>query len=328
MELLRDTVRSYLARRPDASWGEFANALGVAGLAVPEEYGGGGCGSPEVAVVAAELGRALSPQPFLQTAVLAVQALVLDGTEAARDRLLPALAEGAVSATLVFAGSFPDESPDEPAHDGGLRLEDGRLSGCADHVLAGELVLVYVSGLLVEAVPTGRTSYTTLDAGRPLERLRFDRVPVRVTGGAAHMARVRDAGIRALAAEQYGGAARCLEEAVGHAKRRRQFGRPIGAFQAIKHKLADVLLMVESAGSAAFAQTCSAEDAAVAGAYCSQAYLSAAGENIQVHGGIGITWEHDAHRYFKRATSDARLFRTPESHRRFLASRIFEPTSP
>jgi alkylation response protein AidB-like acyl-CoA dehydrogenase len=324
MELLRDTVRSYLARRPDAPWGGFASALGVAGLAVPEEHGGGGCGFPEVAVVAAELGRALSPHPFLQTAVLAVQALVLDGAEAARDRLLPVLAEGAVSATLVFADPFPDE----PSQGEDLRLEDGRLSGYADHTLVGELVLVYVSGQLVEAAPTSRTLYTTMDTSRPLGRLTFDRVPVKVVGGAAHISQVRDAGIRALAAEQYGGAARCLEAAVEHARRRQQFGRPIGAFQAIKHKLADVLLMVESARSAAFAQTYSAEDAAVAGAYCSQAYLSAAGENIQVHGGIGITWEHDAHRYLKRATSDAHLFRSPQSHRRFLASRIFEAAAP
>ncbi|WP_327086582.1 acyl-CoA/acyl-ACP dehydrogenase [Nonomuraea sp. NBC_01738] len=301
MDLLRDTVRSCLARRPEDAWEE----LGLAGLAVPEQYGGAGCGPDEIAVVAHELGRALSPLPFLQSAILAVEALMLDGTEEARRRLLPP----APSATVVL--------------DGDLRLTGGLLSGMADHVPEGELVLVYTGDALVEAVPTRREPYRTVDESRPLTRLVFEGAPAVVVGGARHRERVRELGIAALAAEQAGGAERCLEMAVSHALSRVQFGRPIGGFQAIKHKLADVHLLVESARSAAAAAGESGVAAAVAGAYCGEAYLTAAGESIQVHGGIGITWEHDAHRHLKRAASDAQLFRTPRAHRAWLADAVF-----
>ncbi|WP_157253519.1 acyl-CoA dehydrogenase family protein [Nonomuraea typhae] len=320
MDLLRGTVRSYLSRRPSATWADFAQALGVAGLAVPEEYGGAGCGPEEVASVARELGRALSPQPFLQTAVLAVEALKRDGDREARERLLPPLAEGSTTATVIFASPSYLPGPTPQNH---LELANGSLSGEAPYVLEGDLVLVYAGGHLAEARPAAREPYTTMDTTRPLSRLVFDRTPATILGGDAHMEEVRALGIAALAAEQAGGAERCLEAAVEYAKQRRQFGQPIGAFQAIKHKLADVALLVESARSAALAAHESATNAAIAGAYCGDAYLRAAGENIQVHGGIGITWEHDAHRYFKRATSDARLFRTPREHRELLARELF-----
>ncbi|MGW7479838.1 acyl-CoA dehydrogenase family protein [Nonomuraea muscovyensis] len=311
---LRDVVRSFLSGRPGAPWAAFAGELGVAGLAVPEEYGGAGCGAREVAAVAEELGRALSPHPFLQTAVLAVEALRAGGDDAAMARLLPALASGEVTATVLLPGEAE------------LHLRDGLLTGSAPYVLEGELVLAYAGGLLVEAAPTRRVPYRTMDESRPLAGLSFDRVPVRPAGSGAAWERVRDLGIAALAAEQVGGAARCLEMATGHARSRHQFGRPIGSFQAIKHKLADLLLLVESARSAALAAAEPGDElatyAAIAGSYCSEAYLAAAGENIQVHGGIGVTWEHPAHRYFKRATSDAQLFGPPRAHRVRLEARV------
>ncbi|MEV3985185.1 acyl-CoA dehydrogenase family protein [Nonomuraea sp. NPDC049758] len=309
-------VRAYLADRPDATWQAFARDVGAAGLLVPERYGGAGCGPAEAAAVAEELGRALSPHPFLQSAVLAVGALMADGDEDARARLLPELASGA-TATVVL----PD--------DGDLALADDRLSGSAPYALDGEIVLVYAGGHLVEAEPTRRTAYPTMDETRPLVSLTFDRAPVRRLGPGTSWARVRDLGIAALAAEQTGGAARCLEMATEYARSRRQFGRPIGSFQAIKHKLADVLLLVESARSAARAAAEAASGtetevfAAVAGSYCAEAYLTAAGENIQVHGGIGVTWEHPAHRYLKRATSDAQLLGPPRTHRARLAAHVF-----
>ncbi|NUW36860.1 acyl-CoA/acyl-ACP dehydrogenase [Nonomuraea sp. SMC257] len=293
----------------------FAGELGVAGLAVPEEYGGAGCGPAEVAAVAEELGRALSPHPFLQTAVLAVEAVKAGGDAAATARLLPVLAGGERSATVALPG------------DGDLLLEDGLLSGVVPYAPAGDLVLVYAGGLLVEAEPTRRAPHRTMDESRPLEELTFERVPVRPAGDGSGWTRVRDLGVAALAAEQTGGAARCLEMATAHAGARHQFGRPIGSFQAVKHKLADLLLLVESARSAALgaagAEAADLEDAAaIAGSYCSEAYLTAAGENIQIHGGIGVTWEHPAHRYFKRATSDAQLFGPPQAHRARLAARV------
>ncbi|MFD0659243.1 acyl-CoA dehydrogenase family protein [Thermocatellispora tengchongensis] len=213
-----------------------------------------------------------------------------------------------------------------PARRGGSDLR-GRHAERRRAVHAGRRDRARVrGGVLVEAEPTRRTPLVPLDQTRPLCALAFDRAPARVAGdgGRAAWERVRDAGLAALAAEQVGGAAACLAASVAHAKRRHQFGRPIGSFQAIQHKLADVLLLVESARSAAYAAArATPEDlpvaAAIAGSYCAEAYATAAGENIQVHGGIGITWEHDAHRHLKRATTAARLFGPPQAHRARLA---------
>ncbi len=310
-EELRAVVRDYLAERPGAPWRAFAGDLGVAGLAVPEAYGGAGCGPAETGVVAGELGRALSPYPFLQCAVLAVEALKAGGDDAAMERLLPALAGGSLTATVLLPG------------DGELTLRDGLLTGEAPYALEGDVVLAYMGEVLVEATPSRRAPYRTMDESRPLAGLFFDGVPVRPAGDGRGWSRVRDLGVAALAAEQAGGAERCLEMATEHARTRHQFGRPIGSFQAIKHKLADVLLLVESARSAALAAADSPVLAAVAGSYCTEAYLTAAGENIQVHGGIGVTWEHPAHRYLKRATSDAQLFGPPQEHRERLAEHVF-----
>ncbi|MEU6712659.1 acyl-CoA dehydrogenase family protein [Nonomuraea sp. NPDC046802] len=305
---LSAVVRAYLADRPEAPWPEFADDVGIAGLLVPEEHGGAGCGPAEMAAVAEELGRALSPHPFLQSAVMAVEALKADG-----QGLLPSLADGSLTATVVL----PD--------DGDLRLEGDRLTGVVPYALEGELALLYVGGLLVAAVPERRRTHRTMDGSRPLQELVFHDTPVRRLGDGGSWARVRDLGIAALAAEQAGGARRCLEMAVGHAKTRRQFGRPIGSFQAVKHKLADVFLLVESARSAAGAAARDEVPSAVAGSYCAEAYLAAAGENIQVHGGIGVTWEHPAHRHLKRAASDAQLFGPPQAHRARLAAHVFGP---
>lgn len=308
---LRDTVRSFLSRHPDASWSRFATELGVAGLAIPEEYGGAGCGMAEAAVVCEELGRALSPHPYLQTSVLAVEAIKATGDRAAMARLLPGLADGSVTATVLLPGHAE------------LTLDGDRLTGLARPVLDGELVLAYVGDVLAEAVPSARAPLAALDRTRPLTALTFDAVPAVRMDGTGYE-RVRDLAVAALAAEQVGGAARCLETSVAYARQRHQFGRPIGSFQAVKHKLADVLLLVESARSAALAaaraplEELSAR-AAVAGSYCTEAYLTASAENIQIHGGTGVTWEHQAHLYFKRASADAQLLGTPQAHRARLA---------
>ena len=185
-----------------------------------------------------------------------------------------------------------------------------------------------------EASGLARTPLATLDQTRKLARLEFGSVPGRLIGmpGSAGpvLDRTLDVAAIALAAEQLGGAQRALDMAVGYAKIRRQFGRPIGSFQAIKHKCADMLLEVESARSAAYyAGWAAAEDsdelpvvASLAKSYCSEAYFHAAAENIQIHGGIGFTWEHDAHLYFKRAKSSEVLLGDPSYHRELLAQRI------
>jgi alkylation response protein AidB-like acyl-CoA dehydrogenase len=173
-----------------------------------------------------------------------------------------------------------------------------------------------------------------MDQTRKQARLEFSSTPARLIGeegGAAPaVRRTLDLAAVALAAEQVGGAQRCLDMAVDYAKTRIQFGRPIGSFQAIKHKCADMLLEVESAKSAAYyAGWAAAEDsdelpvvASLAKSYCSEAYFHAASENIQIHGGIGFTWEHDAHLYFKRAKSSELLLGDPSYHRELLAQRI------
>ena len=179
-----------------------------------------------------------------------------------------------------------------------------------------------------------RTSLSTMDQTRKQAKLDFDNTPARLIGtegaGWDVLSRVLDLAAVGLAAEQVGGAQECLEMAVQYAKDRVQFGRPIGSFQAIKHKCADMLLEVESAKSAAYyAAWCAAElndelpsVASLAKAYCSEAYFHAAAENIQIHGGIGFTWEHPAHLYFKRAKSSELLFGDPTYHREQLAQRI------
>ncbi|GAA3811137.1 acyl-CoA dehydrogenase family protein [Sphaerisporangium flaviroseum] len=298
-------------------WRRFAGEIGVAGLAVPEEYGGAGCGMAEVAVVCEELGRALSPLPYLSTVVLAAEAVKACGDKEAMRRLLPGIADGSATATLVLPG------------DADLRLDGDTLYGTAPYALDGEIVLAYAGGFLVQAWPTARRPHVTLDQTRPLVELTFDGAPVQRLGDAGPAGRVRELGVTGLAAEQVGGAARCLASSVAHAANRHQFGRPIGSFQAIKHKLADVLLMVESARSAAQAAAAATDDelpvrAAIAGSYCTEAYLAAAGENIQIHGGLGVTWEHDAHLCFKRATADAQLFGPPQAHRERLSETVFQ----
>ena len=178
------------------------------------------------------------------------------------------------------------------------------------------------------------TPLATMDQTRKQARLEFASTPARLVGdeGAAApvLSRTLDLAAVALAAEQVGGAQRCLDMAVEYAKTRIQFGRPIGSFQAIKHKCADMLLEVESAKSAAYyAGWAAAEDseelpvvASLAKSYCSEAFFHAAAENIQIHGGIGFTWEHDAHLYFKRAKSSELMLGDPSYHRELLAQRI------
>jgi alkylation response protein AidB-like acyl-CoA dehydrogenase len=300
-------------------WTRLAAELGLAGPAIPEEYGGSGCGMIELAVVSEELGRALVPVPYLSTVVLAANAVLGDPRLA--QRMLPGIADGSLIATVVL--------------DGSLLIRDGRLSGTGEYVIDGHLadvVLVPVGHRLYavsgDAPGLGRRAHVTLDQSRPLATLVFDDVAAEPYD--PPRANIRDLAITALAAEQVGGAQRCLEMATAYARTREQFGRPIGSFQAIKHKLADILLGAESARSAAYHAAWTADQepervataAALAGSYCGEAYLKAAAENIQIHGGIGVTWEHDAHLYFKRATSSARLLGTPSAHRAAIAPQI------
>ncbi|WP_241684137.1 acyl-CoA dehydrogenase family protein [Actinomadura sp. J1-007] len=318
-----------------AVWARMAGELGLQGLAVPEEHGGAGFGVRELAVVFEEMGRALVCSPYLATVALAATALSACGDGGARRDLLPGIASGETIATLVDGASLT------------AREEGGAwtLSGAETYVLDG-----HVAGLVLAAVPYGgetalfavdadaaaesgalaRTVLPTVDQTRRLARLVLTDVPARrIAGDAADaVQRAYDVAAVALAAEQLGGAQRTLDMTVEYAKVRRQFGRPIGSFQAVKHRCADMFVQVESARSAVLNAAAVADEApgelpaaaALAKAYCSDAYAGVAGEGIQIHGGIGFTWEHDAHLYFKRAHGSRQLFGAPDVHRERLAA--------
>jgi alkylation response protein AidB-like acyl-CoA dehydrogenase len=338
---LMETTEGY----DPAVWAQMGNQLGLQALTIPEEYGGAGFGYVELVVVLEEMGRSLICAPYFSTVALAANALLASGDEAAKAEYLPGLASGETIATLAYTeetGRWDLDGITLPATAAG----DGwTLTGTKSYVLDGHtaaLILVAartpggVSLFAVDADASGltRTPLSTMDQTRKQAKLEFAATPARLIGaegGAGPvLQKTLDLAAVALAAEQVGGAQRVLDMSVEYAKTRIQFGRPIGSFQAIKHKCADMLLEVESAKSAAYyAGWAAAEDneelpvtACLAKAYCSEAYFHAAAENIQIHGGIGFTWEHDAHLYFKRAKSSELILGDPSYHRELLAQRI------
>lgn len=334
---LQKTVRTVVERHPQP-WPVLCEQVGVAALAIPEEYGGLGADLRELQVVAEELGRALAPSPFLGSAVLATSALLEARDEVAAARLLPSLAEGSI-ATLAWTSRDGVWDPGQAA----CVASDSVVNGRAHYVLDGEeadtvlAVAQTPSGLgLFEVDPqrTRRIASTSMDETRRLAEVDFDRAPaVKIGSGDFRpgLHRVRDVACAVLAAEQAGTAARALELTVAYTKQREQFGRPIGGFQALKHRMADLHVLVETSRSAAFAVSEPGVDvsrlAAVAKAYCSEVLSTVAAEMIQLHGGIAITWEHDAHRFFKRAHGTTHLFAQPHHHlRRVVPPSVIAPT--
>jgi alkylation response protein AidB-like acyl-CoA dehydrogenase len=360
-EELRRTVRAFLDQKSpetevrrlmeteqgydEAVWKQMGEQLGLQGLAIPEEFGGSGYTFIELAVILEEMGRRLLAAPFFSSAVLAAQTLLHSGDDAAKKEHLPGIASGETIATLAFTeenGRWDEQGITATATQSG----DGwTISGTKSYVLDGhvaDLLLVAArtgAGVSIFAVPADasgvtRTALTTMDQTRKQARIELADTPATLVGtdgqGWTVLERVLDLAAVALAAEQVGGAQFVLDMSVQYAKDRIQFGRPIGSFQAIKHKCADMLLEVESAKSAAYyAAWCAAElndelpsVAALAKSYCSEAYFHATAENIQIHGGIGFTWEHPAHLYFKRAKSSELLFGDPAHWRELLAQRI------
>jgi alkylation response protein AidB-like acyl-CoA dehydrogenase len=332
-------------------WAYAGSQLGLQGLAIPEQYGGAGFTFTEQAIVLEELGAALYPGPYLASAVLAATALLASSDEAAKQDLLPGIASGEVIATLAFTEDDGSWEPDAIAltatgADGGWVL-DGHKSYVLDGHSAGLILVVgRIAGqgqdggrlslfaAQADAAGLDRTALPTLDQTRKMGRLVFASVPARMIGAAGEgesiLARTLDVAAIALAAEQLGGSQRALDMAVAYAKVRHQFGRPIGSFQAIKHRCADLLLEVESLRSAVgYAAAAVAEDspevpvvAALVKALASDTYFHVAAENIQIHGGIGFTWEHDAHLYFKRAKASELFLGDASYHRERLATRI------
>ncbi|AWK76489.1 acyl-CoA dehydrogenase (plasmid) [Rhodococcus oxybenzonivorans] len=319
-----------------AVWDQMGKELGLQALFIPEIYGGMGYTVIEAGLVLEEMGRALLCAPFLSSVVLAANAILAGGTDEQRKLLLPGIAGGQVRGALAFAETTdtwqPGVATTEATPDG-LHY---RLKGLKTLVVDGHTAhTLIVSARTPGSIGTDAASLfvvqcddapgmtrrvlPTLDQTRKLATVEFDGTPAQLLGkigsGWSTLEHTLQLAAVCLACEQLGGAARCLDMSVEYAKMRMQFGRPIGSFQAIKHRCADMLLGVESARSAAYyaLSAAAANDelpmaSALAHAHCSEVFSRAASENIQIHGGVGFTWEHDAHLYLKRAKSSEALF--------------------
>ncbi|SDJ43860.1 acyl-CoA dehydrogenase family protein [Streptomyces indicus] len=346
---LRSAVRSLLTDRCDATqvlaraesdaphdgdlWKTLAADMGLAGLLVPESLGGQGATHREAAVVLEELGRFVAPVPYLTSAVIATETLLGCGTPAA-DELLGALASGrSIGALALPLSTGPSASYAE------IEEKDGRLTGrvtaVADAAAADVLLVVAGGGLYaVETASDGVTvtAQTPLDLTRPLAAVTLDSAPGRLltADASAAVRRGLRAGAGLLASEQLGLADWCLTETVAYLKTRHQFNRPVGSFQALKHRLAELWLETvharAAARNAADALATASDEAPLAAslaqAYCSPVAVHAAEEALQLHGGIGMTWEHPVHLYLKRAKADAIALGSAGAHREIVAELV------
>lgn len=369
-DMLRQTARAFLEENCPSTfvrqmmeddkgyaqdlWKQMAD-LGWLGLAFPEEYGGQGFGFVDLAVILEEMGAALLPSPFLSSVLLAGQTILLGGSEEQKQTYLPKIADGSLIATLAMtepSGRFDAEGIADvwatPEGDG-FRISGTKLFIPDAHVADVMVVAARtkeagdksfgVSLFLVDSTNSGvsTTLLKTMDQTRKQCEVVFDNVSVgrdRLIGmvdmGWPILRKVLNIATVALCAEMIGGAQRVLDLSVAYAKERVQFGRPIGSFQAIKHKCAEMMLQVESAKSAAYYAAWAVEEdvpeaplaISMAKAYCSDAYRHTAGEGIQVHGGIGFTWEHDMHLYFKRAKYAEFTFGDATYHRELVAQEL------
>lgn len=365
-EEFRDTLRRFFEEKaPSAEvrrlmetgegyapgvWKQMAEELGLPGIHVPEEYGGQGFGFLELGIVLEEMGRVLFPSPFFATVCLGANAILNAGSEEQKQALLPGIASGQTLATLALSedsGRFDAEGIAlEAVPEGDVYRLDGHKSFVVDgHVadclvvaarLAGSAGTDGITLLTVRADDPGfaATPLETMDAIRKQARIEFSGARAEILGeegaGWPPLAKALDQAVIMLAAEMLGGAQKCLDMAVEYAKVRMQFARPIGSFQAIKHKAAEVLLEVELAKSAGYYSWWVADErdeelseaASLAKSVCADTYLLAATECIQIHGGIGFTWEHDGHLYLKRAKGSEILFGDATEHRARLATQL------
>ena len=334
-------------------WRRVATELGWTSIIVPEAYGGIGLTYVELVALMEEMGSALLCAPFFSTVCLAGNALIAGGTEEQKQEHLPGIAAGETIATLAHT------EPNGRWAAAGIAAEASRdgdgyvLNGTKTFVIDGHTAQLLViaarrpkssgkDGVSLFVVPAStpgieRRLLPTMDQTRRQAEITLSGVRVPVSAlmgnegeGWPVLSRTLDLAAIALSAEQAGGAQRCLDMSVQYAKERVQFGRPIGSFQALKHKCADMLLQVESARSASYyaGWAASVDDpelpvlASLAKAYCSDAYFYCAAESVQIHGGVGFSWEYDVHLYFKRAKSSETLLGDAAYHRELVAQRI------
>ena len=307
-----------------ALWSAFCTELGLSGIGVPEALGGAGLGMVELAIIAEAAGAHVAALPMLGSLALAAQAIAAGGSDAQRAAWLPALLSGEAIAGYV--------------HDASLRAADDRLSGTASFVAHGGAAQVFVvtsntGAWIVTADAPGVTiaPLTTMDQTRPYARVELENAPGEpFADPAAALAAAHRAGYIAAAAEALGGAQACLDRTVAYAKERVQFGRAIGSFQAYKHRLADMMIEIEQARSAVYWAACAADEdspeaelaAHAAKSFAADTFFRCAGDMIQLHGGIGFTWEHDAHLFFKRARALQTMLGDGAWHREQIAAMV------
>ena len=338
---LRDAARAFLERQApigyarammddergyrDDVWQQMAG-LGWMGLPFPEDAGGVGLGFSSLAILLAEMGRVVLPGPYFPTVVLAGLAILEAGSPAQRKDLLPAISAGELTMTAALTGGEVEARPD-----GGRFVLDGTARYVMDGATADRIVVAAAGALFVPEGPgLSATPVALMDATRKAAHVHFTDAPAERLGDAGDaraLQRILDRACVGIAAEMLGGAERVVELAVDYAKQRIQFDRPIGSFQAVKHRAADMLLDVESLRNAvSYAAWAIERDhpdaslaASMAKAYASDAYRRVAASGIQVHGGIGFTWEHDMHLYFKRAKASEAAFGSADDHRERMA---------
>ena len=304
-------------------WASFCEELGLAGIGVPEESGGVGLGMVEQAIVAEAAGATVATLPLLGHAMI-VRAIVAGGSQEQKDTWLPRLVSGELVGAVARAEQWQENG--------------SSLSAVADFVPHGalaDLVVIYGEGrawLVETAQPhVTRTSHVTMDQTRPFATItlagaRVDELP----GGPAAIAATEAAGLLCLSAEALGVAQEALDRTVAYSKERIQFGRPIGSFQAYKHRLADMMVQIEQARSAVYWAACALDEDDADGwlalhaakSFCADTAFMCAANMIQLHGGIGFTWEHDAHLFFKRARSIQTLMGAGDHHREKVAAMI------
>ncbi|BAU72896.1 acyl-CoA dehydrogenase family protein [Metapseudomonas furukawaii] len=371
-EMIRESAESFLADVSDSAavraamasergydpelWQRLCREMVWPAIHIPEAHGGLGLGFVELAILLEQMGRRLFCSPFFATACLATPALLLAGNEAPKARWLPQLADGSLTATLAYASNSANGL--EAVH-ASVRAEgkgyviEGRLRQVVDGHSAGLLIVAArgASGIALFAVPADtpgvrRRLLPTLDQTRKLAEVELAHVYLGPEArldedgqGAALLEKVLQLACVAQAAEQVGGAQQALDLTLAYVSERQQFGRSIASFQAIKHRMADMMLQLECARSAALYAACVAEEALVAGgdaqvaaelplasalakARCSEAFFHCAAESIQLHGGVGFTWEYDPHLYFKRARASEAFLGAPSWHRERIATAL------
>lgn len=305
-------------------WITFCQELGLSGIGIPEEVGGVGLGLVEMAIIAEAAGAQVAAFPMLGSLVMSAQAIAHGGTDAQKAEVLPSLLSGEKIAGYV--------------HDASLTVEGDVLTAADGFVAHGAIADLFVvtsnSGawiIAVDAPGVSVTAMTTMDQTRPYAKVTLNGAKGEPLADAASaIAHAHRAAFVAIAAEALGGAQACLDRTVQYSKERVQFGRPIGSFQAYKHRLADMMIDIEQARSAVYWAACAADEQSdeaeiamhAAKSFATDTYFRCAGDMIQLHGGIGFTWEHDAHLFFKRARASQTALGTNNWHRSKIADMI------